>query len=151
MPKPVAEHKKLSWLAGRWDGEERLSPSPWEPEGGTATGHYDWRPALDGFYVIGDYRQEREGNVNFRGHAVIGWDAPTSRYVMFWFDSTGFVPATASFGTWDGDTLTVGHQDAMGHHRYSWTVRGDRMDMSIEDSPDGSDWSTFLEGSYRRV
>jgi len=119
MPKPGAEHKKLSWLAGRWDGEERLSPSPWDPEGGTETGHSDWRPALDGFYVIGDYRQEREGAVNLRGHA--------------------------------DDTLTVGHQDAMGHHRYSWTVRGGRMEMTIENSPDGNDRSTFLEGSYRRA
>jgi hypothetical protein len=61
------------------------------------------------------------------------------------------VPSSPSFGSWDGDTLTVGHEDAAGHHRYSWTVRGDRMDMSIENSPDGSDWTTFLDGSYRRV
>ena len=114
-------------------------------------GRYEWRPALDGFYAIGDYRQERDGVVNFRGHAVVGWDSGTSRYVMYWFDSTGFLPSEPSTGTWDGDTLTVGHTDQTGHHRYSWTVRGDGMDMRIENSPDGSEWSTFLEGTYRRA
>src|SRR5438445_12778933 len=87
MPKPGPEHQKLGWLAGRWEGEERLSPSPWEPEGGTAVGRYEWRPALDGFYALGDYRQQRDDVVNFRGHAVIGWYSATSRYVTYCLDS----------------------------------------------------------------
>ena len=30
-------------------------------------------------------------------------------------------------------------------------VRGDGMEMTIENSPDGHEWSTFLEGTYHRA
>ena len=40
MPAPSQAHRKLAEaLAGRWEGDEVLAPSPWGP-GGPAKGRY---------------------------------------------------------------------------------------------------------------
>ncbi|MGE5277442.1 MAG: DUF1579 family protein [Acidobacteriota bacterium] len=74
MPRPGEPHRQLRKLVGSWRGEERLSPSPWDPVGGTAVGRVENRSALDGFAVVQDYEQERNGAVGFRGHRVFSWD-----------------------------------------------------------------------------
>ena len=62
MPRPTQEHRKLEQLVGAWTSKEKLHPSPWDPKGGTATGHIRSRVALGGFAVTGDYEQKRDGN-----------------------------------------------------------------------------------------
>jgi hypothetical protein len=82
MPRPTESHQKLNLLAGRWTGQERLSPSPWDPKGGTVTGRSDNRIALDGFVLLHDYEQERGGAITFRGHGVLSYDAQGQCYRM---------------------------------------------------------------------
>jgi hypothetical protein len=53
MPKPTEEHRRLHAFLGEWEGEEKLSPSPWGP-GATALGRSTCRLDLDGFFVIQD-------------------------------------------------------------------------------------------------
>ena len=72
MPKPTEAHHKLSALAGRWIGKEVMPPCPWDPKGGTAIGRCDNRVSVEGFVVLHDYEQERNGAVSFRGHGVFG-------------------------------------------------------------------------------
>ena len=69
MPQPSAEHSRLERLAGDWEGEEIMHPSKWAPEGATAVGRLKNRLALNGFALISDYEQERDGVVTFTGHA----------------------------------------------------------------------------------
>ena len=38
MPKLGPAQQQLAKLAGNWSGEEKLSPSQWDPKGGTAMG-----------------------------------------------------------------------------------------------------------------
>ena len=66
MPKPTEEHRRLHAFLGEWEGEEKLSPSPWGP-GGTARGRSTCRLDLDGFFVIQDYVEEKDGRVSYRG------------------------------------------------------------------------------------
>ena len=54
MPKPTAAHRRLEKLIGRWSGEERIHPSPFDPNGGLAMARLENRPALDGFAVVQD-------------------------------------------------------------------------------------------------
>ena len=89
MPKPTTAHQKLSKLVERWSGPEKMPPGPWAPEGGTALGRVENREGLDGFVVIQDYAQERDGEVVFRGHGVFGWNAGAGHYTLHWFDSMG--------------------------------------------------------------
>ena len=69
MPKPQPQHARLKDLAGTWTAEETLFPSPWDPQGGKASGRFQSRMDLDGFFAIADYAQERGGHPSYRGHA----------------------------------------------------------------------------------
>jgi hypothetical protein len=67
MPRPGAEHERLALLEGEWEGDERIHPTPFDPEGGPAHGTWRARMALGGFCLIADYEQRRGGSVNFEG------------------------------------------------------------------------------------
>jgi hypothetical protein len=152
MPKPTAEHQRLAKLAGNWVGEETIFPSQWAPSGGKATARIQARMDLDGFYLIADYQHEKDGGVHLRGHGVYGWDARGRCYTLHWFDSSGIEHGAPSLGTWEGDTLTLQHEmKPFGHSRYVYQVGEGQYRMRLENSPDGKQWTPFLEGVYRRV
>ena len=151
MPQPTAAHARLARLAGTWIGEERMPPSPFDPRGGVAVGRTTARMALDGFYLIADYEQERAGRVNFRGHGVYGWDDRGQCYTMHWFDSLGVEHDAPGLGTWTDDTLTIQHETKhTGSTRYTYQVAEATYDLRLEHSPDGQTWTTVLEGHYAR-
>src|SRR6185436_7720828 len=104
MPQVNEHHQKLHVFAGTWRGDEQLSPSPWGP-GGHAVGHISLRVDVDGFYVTGDYHEDKDGRTVFRAHQLFGWDGHNNEYVWYWFDSMGFPPPSPSRGRWEGDTL----------------------------------------------
>jgi len=151
MPKPNENHKKLHRLAGNWVGEEKLEPSPWGP-GGAAVGKVRGEVALDGFYVIYDYLEEKDGRVVFRGHSVFGWDEAAKQVSWYWFDSMGVPPPAPSRGAWDGDTLVLRSKTPQGEGRYTYRFNGaDKYDFRIENSFDGGKtWTKLMDGSYRR-
>ena len=151
MPQPTEQHRKLHLLAGEWEGEEKLSLSPWGP-GGVAFGRYSGRIAMDGFYVAQDYTEEKEGRVVFRGHGVFGWDAQKAAYAWYWFDSMGQVPPQPSYGQWQGETLTFESSLPQGRGRYSFRFAGtDAYTFKLESSFDGgATYTTLMEGHYRR-
>jgi hypothetical protein len=151
MPQPNEHHRKLHRLAGT--GEETLSPSPWGP-GAQATGRYTGRVDIDGFFVIQDYVQEREGRISYRGHGIFGWDDRRKSYIWYWIDSTGEVPPSPSRGQWNGDTLLFEHEP-MGDRRGRYTFQfpdETSYRFKIENSQDGGKtWQIFMEGSYHKV
>jgi hypothetical protein len=151
MPQPTEQHKKLHLLAGEWEGEETLSPSPWGP-GGAAFGRYSGRVAMDGFYVVQDYVEEKDGRTVFRGHGVFGWDAERAAYAWYWFDSMGQVPPQPSFGRWEGDALIFESTSPQGRGRYSFRFASpDQYSFKLENSFDGgATYATLMEGNYRR-
>jgi len=79
MPQPNQFHRQMERMAGSWLGEEKMCPSPWDPEGGTAIGRIENRIALDSIVLIQDYEQEPDGTVVYRGHGVLRWDAAGER------------------------------------------------------------------------
>lgn len=64
------------------------------------------RLALDGFAVVQDYEQERNGSVNYRGHGIFIYDAAQECYVLHWLDSLG-MPPNEFRGGFEGDVLTL--------------------------------------------
>ena len=150
MPKLTDAHKKLELLAGRWKGEEKLSPSPWDPKGGIATGRVNNRPALDGFAVVQDYEQERNGAVSFQGHGIFSYDAYQKNYVLHWLDSMG-MPVNEFRGSFEGRVLTLTNKGQMGFNRAVFDLgENDKYKFKMEISQDGKNWYTFMEGSYTR-
>jgi hypothetical protein len=150
MPKPTKGHQKLERLAGRWQGTETMHPSPWDPDGGQATGLNECRVDLNGFALITDYRQERDGKVTFTGHGVTTYDPKADEVVMHWFDCMGSPPEVFR-GRWQGDVLTLGHGGPGMHARMTYDlsrpgVMGSRMEMS----KDGTGWACLFECDYQR-
>jgi len=151
MPKPGPEHARLAAMIGHWVGEERMHPSPWLPEGGTATSKATVRLGCEGFCVITNYVQEREGRVTYVGHGVFGWDARQQCYLQHWSDSAGGVPARATPGKWEGDTLTFTEEGMGGHMRFVYRFTSpDSYDLRIETSADGTTWAPCVEAHYVR-
>lgn len=150
MPQPTALHERLHTLAGRWSGEEQLHPSPWDPKGGTAEGHVDNHSGLDGFALIQDYVQVRDGATTYRGHAVFSVDTGANEVVLHWFDNMGS-PPNVFRGNYAGDTLVLSFAGPQGQQRVSF--RQDtpgHYDFRMEVSGDGANWQTFMTGSYQR-
>jgi hypothetical protein len=151
MPRPTDAHEKLAALAGEWEGPEVLAPGPGMPDERQARGHFDNRIDLDGFYLINNYTEEREGEVIMRGHGVYGYDPHRERYTMHWFDSMGFPPREI-LGRWDNAALTFEAQSEKGWARYIYQIlNNDRFTFSILVSTDGEQWQPLMEGTYDRI
>lgn len=152
MPKPTEHHRKYQALVGEWSGEEKLHPMPWSPQAAAATSHCTYRLDLDGFFLICDHEQTRDGKVSYRGHGVFGHDPRQQKHTMHWFDVMGGDPGAPATGTWQGDTLSFQHSHHMGHSRYTYRFERDGFyDFRIEMSQDGKNWMPFLDGAYKRV
>jgi len=150
IAQPSPDHLKLHRFAGTWTGEETLSPSPWGP-GGPASGRITGRIVCDGFFVVSDYEEEKDGRITFRGHSVYGWDAKRQVVTWYWVDSMGTPPAQAVTGKWDGDTLVLTQEHPEGHSRFTYKFQGDDLyDFTIEGMREGKPWETMMKGSYRR-
>lgn len=151
MPTPAAGHRKFEQLAGRWEGTETMHPSDWDPKGGTAHGTTINRIALNGFALITDYEQTREGAVTFAGHGVYTYDAGADRYTLHWLDSIGS-PMEVFTGGFDGEILSLGHGGPGMHARLRWDLgEPGQMGWSMQMSPDGKRWNKLFDALYRRV
>jgi hypothetical protein len=152
MQRPTAQLEKLKSLVGQWSGEETMHPSPWDPKGGPARSKTLARMELDGSFVFADYEQERGGTITYRGKGVYGYDTFQNKYTMHWFDTMSCDPGPPALGVWEGDRLTFVHQHPMGFGRFTYVFQGtDAYSFKLENSRDGQNWSTFLEGTYQRV
>jgi hypothetical protein len=150
MPKPTDAHIKLEKLLGNWKGEEKLNPSPWDTKGGPATGKENNRSSLDGFVVIQEYEQIRNGVPTFKGHGVFTYDPYQKCYCMHWFDSMG-APVNEFKGNFENNILTMTHQGKMGHSRAIMDFSKDGVyKFKMDGSQDGKQWVPFMEGSYTK-
>lgn len=151
MPKPGEGHNKLKLLEGSWQGTEKMHPSPWAPEGGTATGRNHSRLALGGFALLTDYQQEKGGAVTFQGHGVMTYDPKAEEYVLHWFDCMGSPPEEFR-GRFAGRLLTMGHGGPGMHARMTYDLTRDGvMGSRMEMSRDGSAWDCLFEAEYRKI
>lgn len=148
MPKVSEEMARLTELfRGTWRGEETLYPSPWDPAGGTGYGTWIVRPSVDGFCLLVDYDEERDGKIAYRGHGVHGWDSGEGCFFAYWFDSSGVMPRAGNRARLDGDRYT--YQD--GHNRFTYTWRDGVFEFLLETARDGAPFAPVHEARYRRV
>jgi hypothetical protein len=129
-------HAPLALGFQRWEGDQ---------PGGSQDG-------LGRFFLVEDYVQERAGGMTYRAHGVFGWDAPSGRYMMHWFDSMGMDPGVPAPGTWEGDTLRFQHQKHMGHIRYTYRfLDPQHYTFRLDMSRDGKEWAPFIDGTFTRT
>ena len=149
MPEPGAPQLQLAKLAGNWSGDEKLAPSPWDAKGGPAKAKCTNRVACDGWIVVQDYEQTRDGKVSFRGHGVFSFDAEKKHVVFSWYDSMAGGPWTYT-GQWKGDVLTLTGASGGGTGRCVFDVSGGTYKFSLDVSPDGKSWQNFMQGTYKK-
>jgi hypothetical protein len=150
-PSPLPEHKKLAVFAGEWSGEEMVHPSRWAT-GGQATSKVSARMDLNGFYLIQDARQMRDGKESFATHGVFTYDREDRTYKLFWHDSLGYYPPAPASGGWSGKSLVLVRGSLRGNARHVYEVIDDNTyNMKIQFSPDAEGWNDVLTGVYRRV
>jgi hypothetical protein len=150
MPILTPEHRKLEKIAGQWEGEETMYPSPWDPAGGKATGRIKSRIALNGFALINDYEQERAGKVTFSGHGVFTYDPKEKLYSLTWFDCMG-VKAEVFKGQFDGDVLRLAHGGPGMHVRLTYDLsEAGQLSTSMEMAQDGVNWARLFDARLVR-
>ena len=150
-PTPLPEHKKLEVFAGEWAGEEMVYPSRWTA-GGPATSRVSARMALNGFYLIQDSIQMRDGKETFASHGVFTYDREDRTYKLFWHDSLGYYPPSPASGGWAAKSLILVRGSLRGNARHVYEVVDDNTyNMKIQFSPDAEGWNDVLTGVYRRV
>jgi len=153
MPKPTAAHQRLNVLAGKWKGQEKMHPSPWDPQGGMAEATIDNQLVLDGFAIAQSYAQRRGGAISFTGHCVMNYDGEAKEYQMHWWDSMG-TPVNVFRGQFQGQSLVLTGQNPMGHSRSTFDLSqagAGRYSFKMEFSPDGKQWGPFMDGNYVRA
>ncbi len=149
-PSPLEEHRKLSVFAGEWNGEETVFPSRWTT-GGSATSKVVARMDLNGFYLIQDTRQMRDGKESFATHGVFTYDREDRTYKLFWHDSLGYYPPSPASGGWAAKSLILVRGSLRGNARHVYEVVDDNTyNMKIQFSPDAEGWNDVLTGTYRR-
>ena len=150
-PVPTEEHKRLHAFAGEWNGEETVYPSRWVA-GGSATSHVAARIDLNGFYLIQDTRQTRDGKESFATHGVFTFDREDRLYKLFWYDSLGYYPPSPASGAWGGKVLTLVRGSLRGNARHLYEIIDDNTySVKIQFSPDAEGWADVLTGVYRRI
>jgi hypothetical protein len=65
MPRPGPEHQRLVRLAGTWQGEDVMHPSPFDPRASKGTLRMTARLALGDLYLMTDWEQLKDGAVSF--------------------------------------------------------------------------------------
>jgi hypothetical protein len=108
--------------------------------------------ALNGFYLIQDTRQIRDGTETFATHGLFTYDREDRLYKLFWHDSLGYYPPSPASGGWSGKTLTLVRGSLRGNARHVYEVMDDNSySMKIQFSPDAEGWADVLTGVYRRL
>ncbi|MDD1536634.1 MULTISPECIES: DUF1579 domain-containing protein [unclassified Bradyrhizobium] len=148
---PLPEHARLAAFAGEWDGEEMVFPSRWTA-GGPATSRTVARMDLNGFYLIQDSVQMRDGKQVFATHGIFSYDRDDRTYKLFWYDSLGYTPPSPASGGWVGKTLTLVRGSLRGNARHVYEIiNEDSYSLKIQFSPDAEGWADVLTGVYRRI
>ncbi len=153
MPKPGQEQKNLGFMAGNWNVTGDVKPGPMGP-GGKYTGveHTEWMP---GGYFLVSHTQGSSAMGKETGLAIYGYDPGKKVYTYDEFNSVGeAVHATGTFDgkvwTWSTD-IPAGDGKSMKSHFIVTEVSPTSYTFKFEVSTDGTSWTTFMDGSGRKV
>ena len=107
---------------------------------------------LNGFYLVQDSVQMRDGKQAFASHGIFTYDRDDRTYKLFWYDSLGYTPPSPASGGWVGKTLTLVRGSLRGNARHVYEIiDDDSYSLKIQFSPDAEGWADVVTGVYRRI
>ena len=147
IPKPAPELRKLDYFAGTWTTEGEIKPGPMGSGGRfSGTNHVQW---MDGAFFLVTHSEFHGAMGKGAETSYMGYDSDAKVYTYDSFNTLG--EADHAKGNVDGDTWTwqsetrVSAQTFKG--RLTIKVRSARAyNFRFEMSPDGTTWTTVLEG-----
>jgi uncharacterized protein DUF1579 len=147
-PQPAPETKNLAYFIGSWTVAGALKPSPMGPGGKiTGTETWDW---MDGHFFIVSHSTMSGAMGNGSGLSVMGYSSDESKYIYNEFDSMGQIEnarGTFENGTWSWTSDEhMGGQTMKGRYTAK-EVSPASYSFKFELSPDGSSWTTVMEGT----
>jgi hypothetical protein len=147
MPKPGAEHKKLDMFAGSWTLEGDMKPGEMGPASKvTEKEKCEW---MDGAFFLVCHTDFKTTMGDGTSVSIMGYSNDDKAYTYREFNSWGeFVD---SKGSVDGDTWTWTNDEKadgkMIKGRFTMKVTSPTSyDFMYETSPDGTKWTTVLNG-----
>jgi len=146
-PKPAPELKKLDYFVGTWAAEGEIKPGPMGPGGKfTGTNRVEW---MDGGFFLVTHSDFSGAMGTGTETAYMGYDSDDKAYTYDSFNTLG--EADHAKGSLDGDTWIwlsesrVGQQAMKGRLTIQ-VLSPSAYKFKFELSPDGTHWSTLLEG-----
>ena len=147
IPKPAPELKKLDYFAGTWTTEGEIKPGPMGSGGKfTGTNHVQW---MDGEFFLVTHSEFNGAMGKGAETAYMGYDSNDKMYTYDSFNTLG--EADHAKGKVDGNTWTWQSETRMA----AQTAKGRLIikvlsatayNFRFEMSPDGTTWTTLLEG-----
>ena len=145
-----ARFGRLLSFVGDWQGEERMTASPWSA-GGSAMGRHHFEVVAGGTALAQSYRQSF-GTGGLSGHGVFTLDPLTGEVLWFWFDDFGYPPLDPARGDWEQGTLTLSKRTPRGETVYRFTPHAEGWRQEIRVRPSGqADFDDFLAARYTRA
>jgi Protein of unknown function (DUF1579) len=152
-PTPAPELKKLDYFVGKWKMDGESKPGPMGPGGKmTMTEENAW---MDGnFFLVTHSKFEAPGMGSGVASSYMGYKPDQKVYTYDEFNSMG--EAEHSTGTLDGDTWTWTSDENMGGKnmkgRFTMKITSPTSyTFKFEMSPDGSTWTTVMDGTATKV
>lgn len=152
MPKPSAEHKKLSYFTGSWKIEGEMKSSSMGP-GGKFTGSETCSWYSGGFAVVCNSTSSGPMGTT-KGMGILSYNAVGKVYTYHGIDSAGMAESVT--GKVDGNTWTYTANSMMSSKQYQGRYRVDTLSadsyaFKYETSEDGKTWNTVMEGKSTRT
>lgn len=152
-PTPTAEHKRLAYFVGTWQGENDMKASPFGPAGKmTSKEACQWFEG--GFHMV--CRTEMSGVMGaMKGMGILSYDSAQKSYVYYGIDSmgtndTGRGTLSGQTWTWTSEGRTPDGQPVKS--RYVMTIASPTAyTMVWESSIAGGAWTRIMEGKNTKV
>ncbi len=147
VPKPAPELKKLGYFAGRWTTEGDIKPGPMGSGGKfTGTNQVQW---MDGAFFLVTHSDFNGAMGKGAETSYMGYDSNHKMYTYDSFNTLG--EADHAKGNVNGDTWTWQSETRMGAQTMKgrltiWVRSATAYNFRFEMSPDGTTWTTVLEG-----
>lgn len=155
LEKPAPEMKKLSFLAGKWEGTMKFydDGQPYIECDAKA----EIAPKFDGFYLRIDYRIDSKSGtpadeaIHWTGETTIGWNDDDSEFASVGFESSTGTPAWDA-GKLEDDTrlVLICEDDTNKYYRVTWERESSarlRYTMDAWDD-EKKDWTKDRECFY---
>jgi hypothetical protein len=153
LPKPTAEHQRLSVFVGNWTIEGEMKAGPTEGQGRiTATDRSAWVP---GNFFVQRFYEGKSPMGEGRGLEILGYDAVRKVYTYNTFDSIGTVGSgtmTVKDTTWTTlGTLTNGTGVMRNRCTLDFGSGATTLRIECEVSTDGTSWMPAFQGKATRT